>query len=132
MATYEVSAPAVHVFPTSGDAYDMSQCDDRIANGDVLWVPDETSAGPRGAVAVLMHAWPIAVNAGYVTDVTGSFHSPIEGATPDDVAASMNDTRGESPAFDWSPSLVLAAALVSGDESPEVRRALLAGRDYRF
>jgi len=109
----------------------MSQCDDRIANGDILWVPSETSAGPRGSAAVLMHAWPIAVNDGYVTDTTGSFDSPAEGATPDDVARSMNDTRGESPAFDWSPSLALARAVIAGTESPEVRRAILAGIDYR-
>lgn len=111
--------------------YDVSQCDDRIANGDVLWVPSETAAGPHGSAAVLMAAWPIAVNDGYVTDVTGSFDSPVAGATADDVAASMNATRGESPAFDWSPSLALARAVIAGDESPDIRRAILAGIDYR-
>lgn len=124
--------PAIHVFPTSGDAYDMSQCDDRIANGDVLWVPSETAAGQSGAVAVLMSAWPIAVNAGYVTDTTGSFNSPMAGTTPDDVAVSMNATRGESPAFDWSPSLALARLVIVDPTATEVRRAVAAGRDYRY
>lgn len=109
----------------------MSQSDDRISNGDVLWVPSEVTAGPHGSAAVLMRAWPIAVNDGYVVDVTGRFDSPVPGATADDVAVSMNATRWESPAYDWSPSIALARDVIAGTESPEVRRAILAGIDYR-
>lgn len=46
----------VHVFETSGNAYDGVQTDDRIATGDLLLVMDE------GVVGVAM-TWPFAVTA---------------------------------------------------------------------
>lgn len=56
--------PKVHVFASTGEAYDASQCHDDIVDGDVLSVPG------AGVVAVLMAAWPVAVD----TDTPGEFH----------------------------------------------------------
>lgn len=41
-----------HIFATSGDAYNSSQTDEDIRDGDVLLVPSE------GRAAVLVQAWP--------------------------------------------------------------------------
>jgi hypothetical protein len=49
--------PRVHEFDSTSTAYDMSQCDDEIADGDVLVVRSER------AVAVLLEAWPVAITA---------------------------------------------------------------------
>lgn len=45
-----------HYFASSGSAYDMSQCDDRIKDGDVLVVRDEKVVGLLFDVA-----YPVAV-----------------------------------------------------------------------
>jgi hypothetical protein len=52
-----------HFFTHSGEAYDASQCDDRIKSGDLLIVPEEKVVG------FLFLAWPIAV-----TQDAGVFH----------------------------------------------------------
>jgi hypothetical protein len=49
--------PTVHEFESTSCAYDMSQCDDAIHDGDVLVVRSEN------AVAILLSAWPTAVTA---------------------------------------------------------------------
>lgn len=48
-----------HTFDSTGEAYDRSQCDGNIRDGDVLHVPSER------AVAVFCGAWPIAVTRTY-------------------------------------------------------------------
>ena len=53
----------VWYFRDSGEAYDATQVDERIKNGDVLIVPSEKVAG------VLVEAWPVAV-----TEAFGHFH----------------------------------------------------------
>jgi hypothetical protein len=58
----------VHTFGSTGEAYDASQCDDNIENGDVLIVPSERVAG------VLVEAWPVAV-----TEQFGKFHTFQDG-----------------------------------------------------
>lgn len=45
----------IHIFETSGQAYDSSQCDDSIHDGDLLVVPSER------ALAILCKAWPVAL-----------------------------------------------------------------------
>ena len=61
-----------HVFHSSGEAYDVSQCSEAIHDGDVLLVPSERR------VAVLVEAWPILVG----TDDPGpAFHSFKPGVT---------------------------------------------------
>jgi hypothetical protein len=44
-----------HRFDSTGDAYDASQTDESISNGDVLVVESERVVG------VLVDAWPVAV-----------------------------------------------------------------------
>lgn len=60
--------PQVHIFETTGEAYDGSQCRDDISNGDVLAVPSE------GVVGVLVEAWPVAI-----TKEHGAFHTYMPG-----------------------------------------------------
>ena len=58
----------VHVFGDSREAYDASQSDDDIHDGDILLVPSEDVAG------ILYQAWPVAVTPGL-----GAFHGPARG-----------------------------------------------------
>jgi hypothetical protein len=53
-----------HRFDSTGDAYDASQTDESISNGDVLVVESERVVG------VLVDAWPVAV-----TPEHGAFHT---------------------------------------------------------
>lgn len=53
----------VHIFASSDEAYDASQCLDSIHDGDILVIPTEGIAG------WLHRAWPIAA-----TRNTGAFH----------------------------------------------------------
>jgi hypothetical protein len=57
-------------FASTAAAYDTSQYDERIADGDILIVPSE------GVVGFLFQAWPVAV-----TETNGAFHQLAEGAT---------------------------------------------------
>jgi hypothetical protein len=50
-----VENPQVHTFDSTGEAYDHSQYDENIKDGDVLSVPNE------GVHGYLHHAWPVAV-----------------------------------------------------------------------
>ncbi|WP_147404238.1 hypothetical protein [Nocardia panacis] len=54
----------IHVFDSSGEAYDHSQWRDDITDGDFLFVPAENVAG------WLEKAWPVAA-----TDDEGEFHT---------------------------------------------------------
>lgn len=60
--------PKVHEFGSTGEAYDASQCDDNISDGDVLVVPSERVVG------VLVRAWPVAV-----TPEHGELHGLLDG-----------------------------------------------------
>lgn len=53
--TKVITSPSVHQFDSTGSAYDASQCDDNIKDGDVLVVASE------GVIGILMKAWPCAV-----------------------------------------------------------------------
>ncbi|MBM4574961.1 hypothetical protein GS896_25685 [Rhodococcus hoagii] len=64
IASVPDTAATVHIFDDSGEAYDLSQCDDTIRSGDVLYVPSENAA------AILYLAWPT-VLPGYER---GEFH----------------------------------------------------------
>jgi hypothetical protein len=50
--------PKVHLFETEREAYDASQCDERISDGDVLLAVEASSA------AILIRAWPTLVEIG--------------------------------------------------------------------
>lgn len=58
--------PQQHLFDSTSDAYNASQCDDNIKDGDVLVVPSE------GVIGFMYGAWPIAVV--YADDDPGAFH----------------------------------------------------------
>lgn len=47
--------PNSHIFSSSGEAYDLTQTDDGIKDGDVLVIPDE------GIIGILIEAWPAAI-----------------------------------------------------------------------
>jgi hypothetical protein len=56
--TRTINGYRVHRFDAytdSGEAYALTQCDDRIQDGDVLIVPRE------GIVGFLFQAWPLAI-----------------------------------------------------------------------
>ena len=55
----------VHYFRNECEAYDTSQCDETINNGDVLFCDN-------GVVGFLMEAWPVAV-----TVKSGEFHTIV-------------------------------------------------------
>lgn len=59
-----ITRPTVHLFESSGDAYDASQTRDDISDGDVLVVESERVVG------FLVKAWPVAVS-----DEHGAFHA---------------------------------------------------------
>ena len=69
----------IHVFETSGNAYDAVQTDDRIATGDLLLIMDE-------AVVGVAMTWPFAVTAepGHLHQV-----APKAGDTFDQLATSL-------------------------------------------
>lgn len=46
--------PNVHTFESSREAYDLTQTDDNIKDGDVLVIPAE------GIIGILIEAWPAA------------------------------------------------------------------------
>lgn len=55
--------PKVHTFNSTREAYDASECDSNIRDGDVLHVP------PEGVAGVLYGVWPMAVTTDH-----GEFH----------------------------------------------------------
>jgi len=59
----------IHYFDDTGEAYDASQCDDKIKDGDVLVGLDDQVVG------FLFQAWPVAVTEGH-----GHFHTLKEDA----------------------------------------------------
>lgn len=80
----------VWFFTSTGEAYDVSQCDDRINDGDLLVVPTERVAG------VLVKAWPVAA-----TPEAGKFHAPQPGFDWADVEGD-NYTRSHKAAEAWA------------------------------
>ena len=64
--TVTAAGPTVHTFGSTGEAYNRTQTDDKIKNGDTLHVPSE------GVVGYLHDAWPTAV-----TKAHGEFHQLV-------------------------------------------------------
>ena len=65
-----ITNPTAHNFDSTGDAYNASQCDDTIRDGDVLGGP-ERERGRRAPA----RAWPTAVTAEH-----GAFHTSTNGS----------------------------------------------------
>ena len=88
-------SPMIHVFTfeSTREAYDRSQCDDSIHDGDVLLVPSES------AIGIMVSAWPTALDA---TTAGEQFHKLADGVTWDAVPSH----RGVS--FDYSASAKIA------------------------
>lgn len=86
----ETPGVGVWFFTSTGEAYDVSQCDDRIQDGDILAVPSE------GVVGVLIKAWPVAA-----TPEAGKFHAPMDGFDWANVEGD-NYTRSHKGAEAWA------------------------------
>lgn len=114
----EQAAPRVHVFKTSGDAYNESQWNDAIRRGDVLHVPSENAA------AVLVGAWPTRV-----TDAGDAFHGLAPGITWDAVPG-IEET---DPPEDYSAAARIALALVATPHRyEEIAREELPPDSFRY
>jgi hypothetical protein len=90
----------VHKFCSTGEAYDASQCDDAIKDGDVLVVADERVVG------ILVEAWPVAIS-----EATGEFH---RGASEFDwakVETVLGGTKDYSASFDKAVEALDAVCL---------------------
>lgn len=61
----------IHTFDNTTDAYDATQTDESISDGDVLVV------APENVVGFLLEAWPVAV-----TKECGQFHRLSDPTTP--------------------------------------------------
>ena len=70
-AGQKTASAQVHTFSSTGEAYNRSQTDDSIRDGDILYIPDE------GVVGFLMAAWPVAVTAN-----TGELHALTNPSQP--------------------------------------------------
>jgi len=57
----------IHKFDSTGDAYDATQCDDNVKNGDILVIDSERVVG-------LAHTWPVAI-----TEAYGKLHKINDG-----------------------------------------------------
>lgn len=64
-----IAPGTIHEFETTGEAYDATQCDDNIADGDVLLIA-------REGVVAIADTWPLAV-----TVAAGKLHTPGDGLT---------------------------------------------------
>jgi len=86
----------IHGFASTGNAYDATQTDDRIASGDTLMIL------PEGVVG-LAHCWPFAVS-----QVTGKLHGvqPQAHEALADFAAAFNISTD-----DIAAAIALAEAL---------------------
>jgi hypothetical protein len=91
--------PQVHEFATSGEAYDASQCDDTIRDGDVLVVRNER------AVAIMLSAWPTATS----EDLSGE-HFHVAEPTLDWSAVPAIDPS--KPSRDYTRSIEIAQPIV--------------------
>jgi hypothetical protein len=69
----------VWTFANSGDAYDMTQCDDDLKTGDVLLIPSEKVVG-------ITNTWPLAI-----TKEIGHLHGVEEGYKIEDLLPSDTD-----------------------------------------
>jgi hypothetical protein len=69
----------VWTFANSGDAYDMTQCDDDLKTGDVLLIPSEKVVG-------ITNTWPLAI-----TKEIGHLHGVQDGYKIEDLLPSDTD-----------------------------------------
>jgi hypothetical protein len=94
-------APTIHQFPSTGEAYNTSQWDSKITDGDVLFVPSE------GVFGFLFEAWPIAVTVAH-----GEFHGPAVDRKP----ATRHQWVAAHPAYAESWDIAAGWAIAEGAE----------------
>lgn len=85
----KVSGVSVHTFSSTGQAYNESQTNERIKDGDVLSVPSE------GVHGYLHQAWPIAT---HHRGNPGEFHTP-KADERGDTSESLSHMLAESPKY---------------------------------
>lgn len=79
--------PRVHTFETTSEAYNRSQVDDSIRDGDVLTVPSE------GAVAVMVSAWPTAITDNASGEAFHKLGTGIDWGAVPNLRGGMDDYR---------------------------------------
>ncbi|WP_293000008.1 hypothetical protein [Nevskia sp.] len=100
------------LFSDTTEAYDSTQCDDRIKDGDVLVIADEGVVG-------ICHTWPIAVTAEsgslhQIAFITGIEMARVLGLSYEQMLTSLRAAvaTAEHQGWDIAPQIaaVLAAA----------------------
>lgn len=94
----------IHFFNSTGEAYDATQCDENIKNGDILVVRSECVVG-------LADTWPVAV-----THHHGAFHVLTDGNF-----GTYRHQFGSN-----------AGELVFTDQQVELAKAVAAGLGFNF
>ncbi len=98
--------PAVHTFNSTGEAYNRSQYDDSIKDGDVLHVPSE------GVTGFLQDAWPIAL---HHNGSPGEFHGLNSNAGEDVHSLFGGGAKGQEHGLkDYSETLAKAKQVHEG------------------
>ena len=117
-------APQVHTFKTTAEAYNASQTHDEIHDGDVLVATEE------GAVAVMLEAWPTALDEATAGE---AFHVLNPDASWDAIPEVGNATRRR----DYSASAALArekaawlARKAEGEQVAELLAPLPVGAEF--
>lgn len=70
----------IHVFSSTGAAYDACQCDAEIKDGDILVIPSEGVVG-------IADTWPFAITA-----KRGALHGLVKEYNPDDIKQGYGET----------------------------------------
>lgn len=95
----EFTTVRMHIFPSSSDAYNCSQCYEEIKNGDVLWIPEEKVVG------ILVEAWPVAVS-----EAKGAFHE-IDSRVKDWDWSKVGSVSLGKPDYNMSEAFKIASAI---------------------
>lgn len=114
----DTRTPLVHTFGSTVEAYNASQCDDEIRDGDVLSVPS------KGVVGILQSAWPTALTA-----ECGEFHGLM--LAPELHASWWEHVQGGRYAASWAVGRTVveampAPAAVEATPSTDIIGGLLA------
>lgn len=106
--------PRVHTYASTSEAYNRSQCDDAVQDGDVLRVPSEDAA------AVMVSAWPTAA-----TEATAgeAFHVLADGEDWSALPAVLDGGR-----TDYAESAAVMAAELAEDATLRTLAADLAAK----
>lgn len=79
----------VHFFDSTGEAYDATQCDEAVRDGDILVIESEGVIG-------IAHTWPVAVTQAY-----GRLHQITPGSTDAQYLKAANQYSSEPRLFEF-------------------------------